>query len=280
MSMLIWTLFAAAAGESSQESVVPVDMMWKYVSSLGLVEALTFISFGSVCLFYGWRVFKILVTICFGLLGLTLGIWANDQLIGGNVIWLSLICTVFFAVLSIPFMRWGVTLLGALALLTVAIGGIVEIAPLFWIDNTVEKVEGMRPYTPLELEGRDIYIREGCYTCHSQMVRPLRDEVERYGHYSLAAESMYDHPFQWGSKRTGPDLARIGNKYSDDWHVRHMIKAGNGEISGNGKAALLCGTENPERHQIVPGQDCLDVIVIKNFASALIARFIREIATV
>ena len=116
-----------------------------------------------------------------------------------------------------------VTLLGALALLTVAIGGIVEIAPLFWIDNTVEKVEGMRPYTPLELEGRDIYIREGCYNCHSQMIRPLRDEVERYGHYSLAAESMYDHPFQWGSKRTGPDLARVGGKYSDAWHKDHLI---------------------------------------------------------
>jgi len=105
----------------------------------------------------------------------------------------------------------------------VAIGGIVEIAPLFYLENTIEKVEGMRPYTPLELKGRNIYIREGCYTCHSQMVRPLRDEVERYGHYSLAAESMYDHPFQWGSKRTGPDLARVGNKYSDEWHLDHLI---------------------------------------------------------
>ncbi|BBB12689.1 cytochrome-c oxidase, cbb3-type subunit II [Sphingopyxis sp. FD7] len=116
-----------------------------------------------------------------------------------------------------------VTLLGALALFTVAIGGIVEIAPLFWIDNTVEKVEGMRPYTPLELAGRNIYMREGCYTCHSQMIRPFRDEVERYGHYSLAAESMYDHPFQWGSKRTGPDLARVGGRYSDEWHKAHLI---------------------------------------------------------
>ncbi|QCB55654.1 cytochrome-c oxidase, cbb3-type subunit II [Sphingopyxis sp. PAMC25046] len=116
-----------------------------------------------------------------------------------------------------------VTLLGALALLTVTIGGIVEIAPLFWIDNTVEKVEGMRPYTPLELAGRNIYMREGCYTCHSQMIRPFRDEVERYGHYSLAAESMYDHPFQWGSKRTGPDLARVGGRYSDEWHKAHLI---------------------------------------------------------
>jgi cytochrome c oxidase cbb3-type subunit 2 len=107
-------------------------------------------------------------------------------------------------------------------LLVIAIGGIVEIAPLFYLKSTIEKVEGMRPYSPLELAGRDIYIREGCYTCHSQMVRPLRDEVERYGHYSLAAESMYDHPFQWGSKRTGPDLARVGGKYSDEWHVTHL----------------------------------------------------------
>lgn len=108
-------------------------------------------------------------------------------------------------------------------LVVVAIGGIIEIAPLFYLKNTIEKVEGMRPYTPLELAGRNVYIREGCYVCHSQQVRPLRDEVERYGHYSLAAESMYDHPFQWGSKRTGPDLARVGGKYSDDWHVDHMI---------------------------------------------------------
>jgi cytochrome c oxidase cbb3-type subunit II len=107
-------------------------------------------------------------------------------------------------------------------LLVIAIGGIVEIAPLFYLKSTIEKVEGMRPYTPLELVGRAIYVREGCYTCHSQMVRPLRDEVERYGHYSLAAESMYDHPFQWGSKRTGPDLARVGAKYSDEWHVTHL----------------------------------------------------------
>ena len=115
-----------------------------------------------------------------------------------------------------------VTLLAVGAFVTVAIGGIVEIAPLFWIDNTIEKVEGMRPYTPLEQAGRDIYVREGCYTCHSQMIRPFRDEVERYGHYSLAAESMYDHPFQWGSKRTGPDLARVGGRYSDEWHVQHL----------------------------------------------------------
>jgi cytochrome c oxidase cbb3-type subunit 2 len=115
-----------------------------------------------------------------------------------------------------------VTLLAVLAFITVAIGGIVEIAPLFWIDSTVEKVEGMRPWTPLEQAGRDIYVREGCYNCHSQMIRPFRDEVERYGHYSLAAESMYDHPHQWGSKRTGPDLARVGGRYSDEWHVQHL----------------------------------------------------------
>ncbi|OLP43678.1 cytochrome-c oxidase, cbb3-type subunit II [Rhizobium oryziradicis] len=108
------------------------------------------------------------------------------------------------------------------SLLVVSIGGIVEIAPLFYLQNTIEKVEGMRPYSPLELAGRDIYLREGCYLCHSQMIRPFRDEVERYGHYSLAAESMYDHPFQWGSKRTGPDLARVGDRYSNEWHVQHL----------------------------------------------------------
>ncbi|ACE98581.1 cytochrome-c oxidase, cbb3-type subunit II [Rhodopseudomonas palustris] len=107
-------------------------------------------------------------------------------------------------------------------LLVIAIGGLVEITPLFYLKSTIEKVDGVRPYTPLELAGRNIYIREGCYLCHSQMIRPLRDEIERYGHYSLAAESMYDHPFQWGSKRTGPDLARVGGKYSDDWHVAHL----------------------------------------------------------
>lgn len=107
-------------------------------------------------------------------------------------------------------------------LLMISIGGLVEIAPLFYLKNTIEKVEGMRPYTPLELAGRAIYVREGCYLCHSQMIRPLRDEIERYGHYSLAAESMYDKPFQWGSKRTGPDLARVGGKYSDEWQARHL----------------------------------------------------------
>ena len=115
------------------------------------------------------------------------------------------------------------TLLLVLSFLVVTIGGLVQIVPLFYLENTIEKVEGVRPYTPLELEGRSIYIREGCYGCHSQMIRPMRDEVERYGHYSLAAESMYDHPFQWGSKRTGPDLARVGGRYSDSWHVDHMI---------------------------------------------------------
>ncbi len=114
------------------------------------------------------------------------------------------------------------TLLLVLSFLVVTIGGLVEIVPLFYLEGTIEKVEGVRPYSPLELAGRDIYVREGCYVCHSQMIRPLRDEVERYGHYSLAAESMYDHPFQWGSKRTGPDLARVGGRYSDKWHVDHL----------------------------------------------------------
>ncbi|MEO1251761.1 MAG: cytochrome-c oxidase, cbb3-type subunit II [Pseudomonadota bacterium] len=114
-------------------------------------------------------------------------------------------------------------LLTVAILIVVSIGGLVEIAPLFYLESTIEKVKGVRPYSPLELAGRNIYIREGCYVCHSQMVRPLRDEVERYGHYSLAAESMYDHPFQWGSKRSGPDLARVGGKYSDAWHQQHLI---------------------------------------------------------
>ncbi len=111
-----------------------------------------------------------------------------------------------------------------LAIIGVAsIGGFVEIAPLFTINETVEKAPDMRVYTPLELAGRNIYVREGCYACHSQMIRTLRDEVERYGPYSLAVESQYDHPMLWGSKRTGPDLARIGGKYSDAWHVAHLI---------------------------------------------------------
>jgi cytochrome c oxidase cbb3-type subunit 2 len=119
------------------------------------------------------------------------------------------------------------TLLLIFSFLVVTIGGLVQIVPLFYLQNTIENVEGMRPYSPLELAGRNVYIREGCYTCHSQMIRPFRDEVERYGHYSLAAESQYDHPFQWGSKRTGPDLARVGNKYSDDWHREHLANPRN-----------------------------------------------------
>ncbi len=113
-------------------------------------------------------------------------------------------------------------LLLVLSLIVVSIGGIIEIAPLFYLENTIEKVKGMRPYSPLELMGANIYKREGCTLCHSQMIRPFRDEVERYGHYSLAAESMYDHPFVWGSKRTGPDLARVGGRYSDEWHREHL----------------------------------------------------------
>jgi cytochrome c oxidase cbb3-type subunit II len=108
-------------------------------------------------------------------------------------------------------------------IIVISIGGLVEIAPLFYLRSTIEQVKGVRPYTPLELAGRHIYIREGCYNCHSQMIRPLRDEVERYGHYSLAAESMFDKPFQWGSKRTGPDLARVGGKYSDEWQLQHLV---------------------------------------------------------
>ncbi|HTN95256.1 MAG TPA: cytochrome-c oxidase, cbb3-type subunit II [Gallionella sp.] len=118
---------------------------------------------------------------------------------------------------------WGFAIMVAIV---VSIGGIVEIVPLFYLDNVTEKLtkdeDSIRPYTALELEGRDVYIREGCYLCHSQMIRPFRDEKERYGHYSLAAESKYDHPFQWGSKRTGPDLARVGGKYSNEWQFQHL----------------------------------------------------------
>src|SRR5271169_2815586 len=123
------------------------------------------------------------------------------------------------------FIERNAFLLLVLTLVTIAVGGIVEVVPLFTIETTVEHVQGMRPYTPLELRGRDIYVREGCYLCHSQQIRTLRDEVERYGHYSIAAESMYDHPFQWGSKRIGPDLARVGGKYSSDWHYAHLKNA-------------------------------------------------------
>ena len=115
-----------------------------------------------------------------------------------------------------------VVLLAILTLVTISIGGLVQIIPLFAVESTIERVQGMRPYSPLELMGRNIYVREGCYLCHSQQVRPFKDEVERYGHYSLAAEGIYDRPFQWGSKRTGPDLARVGGKYSNDWHVEHL----------------------------------------------------------
>jgi cytochrome c oxidase cbb3-type subunit 2 len=121
------------------------------------------------------------------------------------------------------YIERNMTLMAVLVLITISIGGLVEIIPLYLVRSTIEVVEGVRPYSPLELRGRDIYIREGCYTCHSQQIRPFRDEVERYGHYSLAAESMYDHPFQWGSKRTGPDLARVGGKYSNEWQVAHLI---------------------------------------------------------
>lgn len=113
-------------------------------------------------------------------------------------------------------------LLLVLIVVAVSVGGLIEVVPLFRVETTIERVQGMRPYTPLELAGQNVYIRENCSVCHSQQIRPLRDEVERYGHYSLAAESMYDHPFLWGSKRTGPDLARVGGKYSDEWHVAHL----------------------------------------------------------
>ena len=115
-----------------------------------------------------------------------------------------------------------VILMVILTLITVSIGGMVQIIPLFTIESTIERVDGVRPYSPLELMGRNIYVREGCYLCHSQQIRPFKDEVERYGPYSLAAESMYDRPFQWGSKRTGPDLARVGGRYSNDWHAAHL----------------------------------------------------------
>ena len=120
------------------------------------------------------------------------------------------------------FVERSAPLLLALIPVGLAIGGIVQLVPLHTIDTTIEAVDGVRPYTPLEQAGRDIFIREGCYACHSQMVRPFREEVDRYGHYSLAAESVYDHPFQWGSKRTGPDLARVGGKYSNQWHASHL----------------------------------------------------------
>ena len=118
-----------------------------------------------------------------------------------------------------------VGLMALLVILVISVGGLVEIVPLFFMKDTTEPVKGLKPYTALQLEGRDVYIREGCYTCHSQMIRPFRAETERYGHYSVAGEFVYDHPFQWGSKRTGPDLARVGGRYSDDWHRVHLINA-------------------------------------------------------
>jgi cytochrome c oxidase cbb3-type subunit 2 len=116
-----------------------------------------------------------------------------------------------------------VGLMAVLILLVISIAGLVEIVPLFFLKSTTEPVDGLKPYTALQLEGRDVYIREGCYVCHSQMIRPFRAETERYGHYSVAGEFVYDHPFQWGSKRTGPDLARVGGRYSDEWHRVHLI---------------------------------------------------------
>jgi cytochrome c oxidase cbb3-type subunit II len=113
-------------------------------------------------------------------------------------------------------------LLGVLIALVISVGGLVEIVPLYFSSQITTPAPGVKPYTALQFEGRDIYIREGCYNCHSQMIRPLRAETERYGHYSLAGESVYDHPFQWGSKRTGPDLARVGGRYSDEWHRVHL----------------------------------------------------------
>ena len=114
-------------------------------------------------------------------------------------------------------------LLAIFIILVISIGGLVEIVPLFFLKDTTEPVAGLKPYTALQLEGRDVYIREGCYVCHSQMIRPFRAETERYGHYSVAGEFVYDHPFQWGSKRTGPDLARVGGRYSDEWHRVHLM---------------------------------------------------------
>jgi len=117
-----------------------------------------------------------------------------------------------------------VPLMVILVILVISVAGLIEIVPLFFQRSTTEPVAGLKPYTALQLEGRDVYIREGCYNCHSQMIRPFRAETERYGHYSVAGEYVYDHPFQWGSKRTGPDLARVGGRYSDDWHRLHLVQ--------------------------------------------------------
>ena len=144
-------------------------------------------------------------------------------------------------------------LMALLVLLVISIGGLVEIVPLFFLKSTTEPVEGLKPYTALQLEGRDVYIREGCYVCHSQMIRPFRAETERYGHYSVAGEFVYDHPFQWGSKRTGPDLARVGGRYSDDWQRVHLLNPRDVVPESNMPAfpwledAMLDGSETPAK---------------------------------
>ena len=144
-------------------------------------------------------------------------------------------------------------LMALLVLLVISIGGLVEIVPLFFLKSTTEPVEGLKPYTALQLEGRDVYIREGCYVCHSQMIRPFRAETERYGHYSVAGEFVYDHPFQWGSKRTGPDLARVGGRYSDDWHRVHLLNPRDVVPESNMPAfpwledAMLDGSATPKK---------------------------------
>ena len=144
-------------------------------------------------------------------------------------------------------------LIALLVLLVISIGGLVEIVPLFFLKSTTEPVEGLKPYTALQLEGRDVYIREGCYVCHSQMIRPFRAETERYGHYSVAGEFVYDHPFQWGSKRTGPDLARVGGRYSDDWQRVHLLNPRDVVPESNMPAfpwledAMLDGSETPAK---------------------------------
>ena len=125
--------------------------------------------------------------------------------------------------MSHEIVETNIGLMAILIVLVISVGGLVEIVPLFFLKDTTQPVAGLKPYTAVQLEGRDVYIREGCYGCHSQMIRPFRAETERYGHYSVAGEFVYDHPFQWGSKRTGPDLARVGGRYSDDWHRVHLI---------------------------------------------------------
>jgi len=139
-----------------------------------------------------------------------------------------------------------------LVILTISVGGLVEIVPLFFQKTTTQPVQGLKPYTPLQLAGRDIYLREGCYGCHSQMIRPFRAETERYGHYSVAGESVYDHPFQWGSKRTGPDLARVGGRYSDNWHRDHLNDPRSVVIESNMPAYPWLGKTQLVAADIVP----------------------------